>query len=576
MSKSGSGFRRALSVALLLSVSLAGALWAGESSEKPTLMIGFNTVGYLPDAPKKASVAQPCSGFTVVRIKDGAKVFEGKATGPVLNEDSQEQLYTADFSAVKEEGEYCLDVPGVGRSAPFRIASDVFSQPFYTVTRAMYLWRCGTAVSGEHNGDTFAHDACHMDDAYLDYVDDSGGKQFGTKGWHDAGDYNKYVVNAGVTVGSMLRAWEDFGPRIQKIELDIPESNGATPDFLAEIKWELEWLLTMQASDGSVYHKLSTPRFGPMNLPERETEKRYFTPWSSAATADFVAMTAMAARSFQPYEPAFADRCLQAAKKSYDLLQANPEDHRANLQGFSTGAYQTRDSDDRLWAAAEFWETTGDVDALHDFESRAKTTPTLTGRRFGGWGRPMRRGVDTDWDWGNVKNLGLFTYLLSKREGREPELVKETRDSLLAAADGIVETGKAHGYGRPMGQRYYWGCNGGVARQTMVLQTAFRLSPKPEYRDTALDAINHLFGRNCFGQSFVTGLGFTPPMRPHDRRSAGDKVDAPWPGYLVGGANPRAGNWRDDQEDYQTNEIAINWNAALIYALAGFLDGSGS
>jgi endoglucanase len=69
----------------------------------------------------------------------------------------------------------------------------------------------------------------------------------------------------------------------------------------------------------------------------------------------------------------------------------------------------------------------------------------------------------------------------------------------------------------------------------------------------------------------VTGLGVNPPLHPHDRRSGGDNVEAPWPGYLVGGAWPRATDWKDDQGNFQTNEIAINWNGALIYALAGFV-----
>jgi endoglucanase len=69
----------------------------------------------------------------------------------------------------------------------------------------------------------------------------------------------------------------------------------------------------------------------------------------------------------------------------------------------------------------------------------------------------------------------------------------------------------------------------------------------------------------------VTGLGFEPPMRPHDRRSGADRIDAPWPGYLVGGPNPRARDWHDVEEEYRTNEIAINWNGALLYALAAFL-----
>jgi endoglucanase len=106
----------------------------------------------------------------------------------------------------------------------------------------------------------------------------------------------------------------------------------------------------------------------------------------------------------------------------------------------------------------------------------------------------------------------------------------------------------------------------------MNLNVAYRLTGDERYRATMLDAINYLFGRNPFGRSFVTGLGNKPPMFPHDRRSGGDKVVVPWPGYLVGGTWPTANDWFDDQENYQTNEIAINWNGALIYALSAFVE----
>jgi endoglucanase len=94
---------------------------------------------------------------------------------------------------------------------------------------------------------------------------------------------------------------------------------------------------------------------------------------------------------------------------------------------------------------------------------------------------------------------------------------------------------------------------------------------RTQYRATSLAALNHLFGRNSCGRSFVTGVGFQPPQHPHDRRAGGDNVTDPWPGYLVGGPHPRATDWHDEQTDYRTNEIAINWNAALVYALAAFL-----
>jgi endoglucanase len=165
----------------------------------------------------------------------------------------------------------------------------------------------------------------------------------------------------------------------------------------------------------------------------------------------------------------------------------------------------------------------------------------------------------------------MLTYLFSKRAGKDAALVREVRDSLIAAADSLVRERNAHGYARPLGPRYYWGANGTVARQTVLLQGANRIAPKRAYVETALDALGHLFGRNVYGRSFVTGLGANPPLRPHDRRSGGDAVEAPWPGYLVGGGHPKATDWKDEEASYQTNETAINWNGALIYALAGFV-----
>ena len=77
------------------------------------------------------------------------------------------------------------------------------------------------------------------------------------------------------------------------------------------------------------------------------------------------------------------------------------------------------------------------------------------------------------------KDLGLLTYLFSERPGRDPALVNLVRSNLLAAADGIVQTANHNGYARPLGSRYYWGDNGGVARQTILLMAADRLTRRP-------------------------------------------------------------------------------------------------
>jgi endoglucanase len=237
-------------------------------------------------------------------------------------------------------------------------------------------------------------------------------------------------------------------------------------------------------------------------------------------------MMAQASRQFEPYDAAFAARCLDTAKKSYAFLTAHPEQHRADQAGFTTGSYESDDWDDRLWAEAEYWEATGDDAPLAAFEARLQAASGEPGRPRPWRGPGRTAGFDVDFDWGNVKSLGLLTYLFSQREGRDPALVESLRTSLIAAAEEIVAASRAHGYARPLGTRYYWGCNGSVARQAVVLEAAYRLTNKADYRAVQLDALNH---------------------------------------------HPRATDWRDVAEDYRTNEIAINWNAALIYALAAQL-----
>jgi len=330
---------------------------------------------------------------------------------------------------VSEKGKYYLDVPGVGCSADFEIGDAVYDFAFYTAMRGFYLWRCGTAVSGEHDGQTYAHAACHMNDAYEDYVGRPNSRRDGTGGWHDAGDYGKYVVNAGVTMGCLFLAWDHFQNDLNDISLNLPDTAPGYPDFLKELKWETDWLLKMPYGDGSgaVSHKLTRLNFEGFIMPEKDTGKRYFTDWSSAAVADFVAMMAMAARYFKPYDPNYAQLCLDAAERSYAFLTAHPQSKGFVQGSFSTGGYQTGDSDDRLWAAAEMWQTTGRPECLKDFETRAAV----------GSGAK----IDTDWDWGNVRNLGMFTYVLSKQEGRDPNLVERVRRDVIMVASPHISQG---------------------------------------------------------------------------------------------------------------------------------------
>ncbi len=546
-------------------LSVASGTWGDDSD------IRLNSLGFLPTAAKKASIVARCSEFAVKKASDDASIYTGAVTGPVHQDDVDQDVWVADFSKVTDKGTFYLGVPGVGRSVDFQIGEDVYDFAYYTAMRGFYLWRCGMAVVGEHGGNRYAHAACHLDDGYQDYMGlDETSKRDGAGGWHDAGDYGKYTVNAGISVGCLFMAWDHFQDKLKGVSLDTPDTAPGYPDFLKELKWETDWLLKMAYPDGSgrVSHKLTRLNFSGFVMPEKDAEKRYFTDWGTAATADFVAMMAMAARYFKPYDAAYAQQCLDAAKTSYQFLAENPQDKRWRQSEFSTGGYQSAATDDRLWAAAEMWETTGAAAYLKDFETRA-AAPAVSRRRGGGGSSGK---VDEDWDWGNVRNLAMFTYALSQREGRDPELFETIKRDVIATADAIVANAKGDAYGRTL-RRYYWGCNGTIARQVLNLQVAHKIAPKQDYMDVSLDAVGHLFGRNYYNRSYVTGLGIDPPMHPHDRRSGADGIEAPWPGYIIGGGHPGATNWNDDQDDYRTNEIAINWQAGLVYALAGFVNG---
>jgi endoglucanase len=524
------------------------------------------SVGFVPAAKKRVTLLGDAVPFQVRRTRDKSVVFEGTGGPDVMALDTGELVRFGDFDELTEPGEYFVTVDGVKKaSEPFTIGDDVFIEPFRAAMLGLYGLRCGSAVSFEWAGETFEHGACHEDDE-------------APGGWHDAGDYGKYTTNGSFSLAMLLVAWDHFKEKLESLELEIPERGGALPDFLDECRYQLEWLFAMQDPEtGGVYDRLTNfcegcgaqnQPFDPMGvMPEATNIQRRLAPISTPATADFAAVVARAARAFEPYDADLAARAREAALAAWAYLLANPELQPASNVQF-TGYYLTQDPDDRMWAAAEIWETTGDAAALADVELRSKS---ISARQ--------------DWDWADVQNLGVYTYLLSEREGRDAERVRTLSAQVLAQADAMATTAEAHAYGRSVGGTYYWGINGVIARSVMNFVVAERAGATDEqiarYRGAAGYQLDHLLGRNFYNRSFVTGVGHEPPMYPHHRPSVADNVAPPWPGLLIGGPSGQSQNgmtvglaatsWRDESNNYTTNEVAINWSGAFIYALAAFL-----
>jgi endoglucanase len=525
-----------------------------------------NSVGYRPDRVKLVTVVLP-SGMTALpnpaadvrAAGDDSVVWTCDLTGPMRDAATGATVYVGEFTVFDVPGSYYIAVPSLmvegrpARSATFRIGLDVFRDALTRAMLSMYGQRCGQAVNISLDGERWSHGACHLNDANLDYVTGTTSKKPSVGGWHDAGDYGKYVTNGAFTVGMMLTAWEHFQPALSALSLPaIPEHNGPIPDFLDEVKWELDWLLTTQHDDGGVSHKVTALDFEGVVMPERDGATRYYTPVGTAATGDLVAVMAQAARIYKPYDEAAAAKYLAAARLGYTFLAtatgpAVPD----TSETFGTGGYgQSTDASNRLWAAAELWETTGEAAFLADLETRI--------------GVPS---VDANFDWGNPTNLGLFTYLLSQQPGRDPTKLAGLSTAATTVADSLITTARASGFGRAI-SGYWWGSNGAVARTAMNLWVAYQLSGDTKYVDAIAMQLDHLLGRNIYDRTQVTGVGYHPPEQPHHRPSAADGPSPAWPGLLVGGANGGATTWEDKYENYEVNEVAINWSAAFIYATA--------
>src|SRR6185312_12899950 len=145
-----------------------------------------------------------------------------------------------------------------------------------------------------------------------------------TGGWHDAGDFGKKIVPAAMGLYHLLKLAELFPAIVNNVTVNIPADTFSMPDLLVEAKFELDWFLTMQFSNGSVSHLLTSPAFFN-GMPENDTQTRYQVPASTAATGAFAAVMAIAAKVYKPYSPAYANLCLTASQNAWAYLQANPQ-----------------------------------------------------------------------------------------------------------------------------------------------------------------------------------------------------------------------------------------------------------
>lgn len=534
--------------------------------EQTARRIVVNQIGY-PTAGEKKAIFRQEGDFEVVDASTGQTVFRGTAQGLRRDEASGLEVCSGDFSPVPA-GRYYIRQPQSGdRSAEFAVADAPYGDVHRGLLKAFYFMRCGMALTEPHAG-PWTHGACHLAEGTV--YGEPNRRLDGSGGWHDAGDYGKYVVPAAKALADLMLAYECY-PDAFRQPVPLPETDGKMPDVLHEVRWELDFCFKMQDPEtGGVFHKLTTKVFAPMECkPEEDLAELFFMPVSPTATGCFAAVMAMAARIYRPFRPEYADRCLNAALKAWEWLLANPDaPNYKNPADVFTGEYGDKINDDeRFWAAAELYRTTGES-RFHDEAVR------LAGLPFS----------KTGLGWADVGGYGTIACLFMEEGRIDAAVRRQLADAWKKEADRIVNRSREDGFFVSIAPSdYLWGSNMLVLNNAVHLLIAHRLFGDPACEQAALDQVHYLLGRNGLDISFVTGFGDRAVKNPHYRPAVADDVEDTVPGLVSGGPNagrqdevartalagkPPALSFIDHIGSYSTNEVTIYWNSPAVYLLS--------
>ncbi|WP_320773658.1 glycoside hydrolase family 9 protein [Streptomyces sp. CRN 30] len=560
--------------------------------------VRVNQVAYLPSGPKNATLVTDATTALPWQLRSaaGTVVAEGSSVPRGVDASSGQNVHSIDFGRYRKRGEGLTLVADGETSRPFDIGTDAYERLRTDAAKFYYTQRSGTAISDDlrpgygraaghvgvapNQGDT---DVPCRPGACDHRLDVSGG-------WYDAGDHGKYVVNGGISAWELLSTYEralhartGTPSAFRDGTLDIPESGNKVPDLLDEVRWELDFLLRMQVPEGQplagmAHHKIHDEQWtGLPLLPSADPQKRELHPPTTAATLNLAATAAQAARLYAPYDRAFAARALKAARTAWAAALAHPDVYADENDGIGGGAYPDRDvRDEFYWAAAELYLTTGEK----EFRTYVLDSPVHTADIFGPIG----------FDWARTAaaaRLDLAT-VPSRLPGRDA-----VRRSVVEGADRYLATVEAHPYGMPYapdGNVYDWGSSHQILNNAVVLATAYDLTGAARYRDGAVQSMDYILGRNALNISYVTGYGEVNAHNQHSRwyaRQLEPALPNPPAGTLSGGPNSSIQDplaqaklqgcvgqfcYIDDIQSWSTNELTINWNAALARVAAFVAD----
>lgn len=515
-----------------------------------------------PSAAKFAVLSDPRAGFNApdpytppaqieLRRADGslASTLPVAAwNGGATHSQSGDKAWMVDLSALAQPGAYYLHDPANQLDSPvFEIRTSVYDRVLHHALRALYYQRCGLAKAPPQAEAPWSDALCHQDalqDLDCRWVLDTGASTSRDLrgGWHDAGDYNKYINFVDDSVHDLLYAYA-WNPAVWHDASGLPESGNGVPDLLDELQWELDWMLRMQLPDGAILHKVSVTDFSAASPPSADAAPRRYAEATGSATVSASGAFAHAALVYQDVAgmQGFATRLQSAAVAAWDWIEAHPGQFPSNYdnQGFQNVSAE----DDAYWqdtnricAAAYLFALTGDT------RYRSYLDANYTSAHLLQWGYA--------YPWEAQFQDALLFYAATP--------------GATASVAGAIRTAYANSlqfthlpnaltardpYGAYLADGdYTWGSNRTKANTgLMFFNMAYYgldAANQATYRAAAEGYLHYLHGVNPLGFVFLTAMeGRGAELSAHEIYHGWFGDGTPWdqfpaPGFVPGGVNP--------------------------------------
>ena len=522
--------------------------------------IRLNQVGFLPGDLKTAVImsGQKLTGkkYHVFETKDNMQVFSGQINGSLKAETNFKYNYRIDFSELKNGGRYYLEVEG-SKSLSFLIGTNIYNRVVDSLMLFFKVQRCGYT-------NPLLHPVCHPNDATGITADGKfeAGPTDLTGGWHDAGDYIKFLNTAVYATYTMLFAY-DFDP----VKFGYDNDNNGTPDILEEAKTGLDWLIRLNYANNKLVTQVQDMRdhnqgWRKPELDKLSSDRPAYSGMGKNIIGIYSATLALAGKIWKEklHYNDFANKCLSRAKSFYAVRNNVPD-----IDKSQSGMYQDSRYFGKLaLGAIELYNVTNQKEYLSDAIELADKAKS-----------------DFWWSWGDINSY--VHYRLAKVEPRFQNYIYENLKVFNKSKNKLI-------FGEVAEDS--WGLTNALLGASLQAILYKKLTGDPLFDSLAVFQRDYVLGKNQWGVSFIYNIGTVFSRNFHSQLAYFNG------GYLPGAvaAGPVSRKklesykiktegtdrfmqfqtekavYQDDRNDFITNEPTISANATAVFVMGYFSD----